>query len=45
MGKKIKIILGILAIFMIVGNIGYGESLKSVSSNNTGKKIKMDKLF
>ncbi|WP_462351509.1 hypothetical protein, partial [Fusobacterium varium] len=27
MGKKTKIILGILAIFMIVGNIGYGESL------------------
>ena len=39
MGKKIKIILGILAIFMIVGNIGYGESLKSVSSNNTGKNL------
>ena len=27
MGKKTKIILGILAIFMIVENIGYGESL------------------
>ncbi|MHD0315918.1 right-handed parallel beta-helix repeat-containing protein, partial [Fusobacterium varium] len=39
MGKKIKIILGILAIFMIVGNIGYGESLTEEK-----EEIYMDKI-
>ncbi|CAK7055049.1 autotransporter outer membrane beta-barrel domain-containing protein [Fusobacterium varium] len=39
MGKKTKIILGILAIFMIVGNIGYGESLTEEK-----EEIYMDKI-
>ncbi|RGJ21134.1 autotransporter outer membrane beta-barrel domain-containing protein, partial [Fusobacterium varium] len=39
MGKKIKIILGILAIFMIVENIGYGESLTEEK-----EEIYMDKI-
>lgn len=39
MGKKKKIILGILAIFMIVGNIGYGESLTEEK-----EEIYMDKI-
>ena len=39
MGKKIKIILEILAIFMIVGNIGYGESLTEEK-----EEIYMDKI-
>lgn len=39
MGKKTKIILGILAIFMIVGNIGYGESLIEEK-----EEIYMDKI-
>ena len=39
MGKKTKIILGILAIFMIVGNFGYGESLTEEK-----EEIYMDKI-
>ena len=39
MGKKTKIILGILAIFMIVENIGYGESLTEEK-----EEIYMDKI-
>lgn len=39
MGKKMEITVGIIIAFFIKGNIGYGESLKSVSSNNTGKNL------
>ena len=43
MGKKTKIILGILAIFMIVGNIGYGESLTEEKEDiNISKDIGLE---